>query len=477
MGGHYDPLGAAQAENYASICNPRMPQNCEIGDLSGKFGNFQSAETVAATYTDQYLSLSGVYSIVGRSIVIHFQNGSRFVCANIADYNTTSSSLSNLIYSHYRDDFIGNIFFRQYTNNTSSAFVYTDLVRIVGSVSSSGHNWHVHRDLLDMDGTNCSLAGPHYNPREVDVGEGYLTRCGSSNASSQMQCEIGDLSNKGAPFNVNNRVTKQLYTDTDLPLFMNSEGYYINERSTVIHAENLTGPRIACANLTTYQPLEAVSRFNENGVSGSVRFYQHSPFDSTRVFVNLKGLQSKASGYHVHAYSVGPGSSPERCASRYAGGHWNPHGIVDSGTTSDQFEIGDLSGKFGSLANQNDVYREYVDPNIPLFGPYSIIGRSIVIHMNNDDGTRWVCSDIERIARVVEVTTTISTDDTFSGSVTFLQPADQPYAETTIVVEINVNQMISLNANADGMVEYQWSYRMGSSTDCSTLNNLRLYSR
>ena len=451
--------------------------------MSGKFGNFPAAETVFANYSDDNLDLLGVYSIIDRSIVIHFENTSRFVCANVADsVNTVSTNSTRLLYSPFRNNFAGNIFFRQHAENKSSALVYTTLALLDGNVnSSSGHNWHVHETALDEGGTDCGLAGPHYNPRGVSVTpeSGYPTRCGNSSITMQRECEIGDLSNKGGPFNINNRATKQLYTDTDLPLFRNADGYEINGRSIVIHEENLGGPRIACANLTTYQPLEAVSRFSESGVTGSIQFYQHSPYDPIQVIVNLKGLRSMASGYHVHAYPVGPGTSPARCSNMYAGGHWNPHGITEAGTTSDQFEIGDLSGKFGNLAGQNDFYREYTDPNIPLFGPYSIIGRSIVIHLDDADGTRWVCSDIQRVARVVQVTTTIS-NNALSGRVIFFQPADDPYAETTVVVEISVTQDIPLTANSDGFVQYRWSYRQAgpsSQENCDSLSYLDLFSR
>ena len=382
-----------------------------------------------------------------------------------------------MLYSPYRNDFVGNIYFREHFSGATTAKVYTDLVRIIGSQFSSGHNWHVHDRALDVVGTNCSLAGPHYNPRNVNVSEaaGYFMRCGNSSIPMQRECEIGDLSNKGAPFNVNNGVTKQLYSDTDLPLFTSSEGFQINGLSTVIHSESLGAPRIACANISIYPPLRAISIFNENGVSGSIEFYQYSPFDPTVVTVNLSRLRSIAGGYHVHAYSVGPGSSPGRCANKYTGGHWNPHGIMQSGKTSDQFEIGDLSGKFGYLTGQGDFNGMYVDPNVPLFGPYSILGRSVVIHQSDADGTRWVCSDIQRISRVVQVTTTFSTD-AFSGSVVFSQPADDPYSETTIVVEIDVQQNIPLTANNDGAVEYTWTYVSGSG-DCSALPVLDVFSR
>lgn len=475
VGGHYDPLRAIQNLNYDTQCNMQNRSSCEIGDLSGKFGNFPNAETVTEQYSDQFLSLYGVYSIIGRSIVIHYEDGARLVCANIGYPDSRSTSpTTGLIYSPFRNDFTGNIFYRQHTPGSSAASVYTSLFRIMGAEDSTGHNWHVHEDPIDVEAMDCAIAGPHYNPRNVDVSAeaGYPERCGNTNKTAQMNCEIGDLSNKGEPFDVVDRVTKQFYSDTDLPLLGDADGYLINDRSTVIHSENRTAPRIACANITSYQPLEAISKFDESGVSGSIRFFQRSPYDQTQVFVNLNGLQAIAAGYHVHQYTVGPGTSPARCSDMFAGGHWNPTNITESGTTRDQFEIGDLSGKFGSLAGENNFNREYTDPNIPLFGPFSIIGRSIVIHRDDSDGTRWICSDIQRISRVVQVTTTFTTD-TLSGRVIFYQPYGDPYAETTIVVEIDVRQTIP------NSMEFEWSYRVqtGSEADCNALSTLEVFSR
>ena len=48
--------------------------------------------------------------------------------------------------------------------------------------------------------------------------------------------------------------------------------------------------------------------------------------------------------------------------------------------TSDQYEIGDLSGKFGLLENHTLYKTSYNDTILPLFGAYSILGRSVVIH-------------------------------------------------------------------------------------------------
>lgn len=67
-------------------------------------------------------------------------------------------------------------------------------------------------------------------------------------------------------------------------------------------------------------------------------------------------------------------------------GHWNPLNVnknnvppPEEGTT-DQYEMGDLSGKFGTLDNRRKYFATYNDTLLPLFGPRSILGRSIVIH-------------------------------------------------------------------------------------------------
>lgn len=42
--------------------------------------------------------------------------------------------------------------------------------------------------------------------------------------------------------------------------------------------------------------------------------------------------------------------------------------------------MGDLSGKFGSLDNQTIYKTYYNDTLLTLFGPRSVLGRSLVIH-------------------------------------------------------------------------------------------------
>lgn len=48
--------------------------------------------------------------------------------------------------------------------------------------------------------------------------------------------------------------------------------------------------------------------------------------------------------------------------------------------TVDQYEMGDLSGKFGALDNYAIFKTSYNDTLLPLFGPNNLLGRSIIIH-------------------------------------------------------------------------------------------------
>ena len=75
-GGHFNPMSAV------GKCDPTKPESCELGDLSGKHGAVTGV-SLQTQYTDTFLPLSGAYSIVGRSLVLHDSTGNRYVCANI----------------------------------------------------------------------------------------------------------------------------------------------------------------------------------------------------------------------------------------------------------------------------------------------------------------------------------------------------------------------------------------------------------
>merc|ERR1712130_176425 len=77
VGGHLNPSGIT----------PGSLEN-EQGDLSGKFGSFSGLPSINKQFTDkkQYFN---VPRIIGRSIVLHLQDGESWVCANIINATST----------------------------------------------------------------------------------------------------------------------------------------------------------------------------------------------------------------------------------------------------------------------------------------------------------------------------------------------------------------------------------------------------
>ena len=86
--GHLDPQNAG--EYYPCIVS--SPQNCQVGDLAGKYGAI-STTLFATQYSDPFLSTvaGSSASIAGKSIVIHTSNTTRITCANfvVAFSNST----------------------------------------------------------------------------------------------------------------------------------------------------------------------------------------------------------------------------------------------------------------------------------------------------------------------------------------------------------------------------------------------------
>ena len=67
--------------------------------------------------------------------------------------------------------------------------------------------------------------------------------------------------------------------------------------------------------------------------------------------------------------------------------------------TYDKYEVGDLSGKYGSFLNRSTYDKRHIDYNLPLFGPNSIQGRSVLFHNHKirEQNRRWVCSNLKPV--------------------------------------------------------------------------------
>lgn len=393
VGGHWNPFGI----NTSDPSYPRNPgsthDNYEMGDLSSKHGSLAGMGEANMVFTDFNLPLFGLNSIVGRSVVIHKTDGARYVCASIGYPGEVIVARAR-----FQSPVVGEIRFTQLTNNPlSDVSIFLDLSYGNPTMTATkNHNWHVHTyPIISERGSDegyCRSTGGHWNPFNVDTQSStYARDCGPS---SPLSCEAGDLSNKLGTINLDPRVGgvegKRFFTDVSS--WLPDSG--IIGRSVVIHQADQGPQRIACANVTMVRVPKASlgSWFGQNIASGQVRFSQAVPQGPTTIQVSLMNLNSLAGGYHVHILPIIPGST-DPCSNANILGHLNPLGFNVSESPSpgvgtvDQYEIGDISGKFGMLTGLNQSQAEYMDATMPLTGPFSIVGRSVVLHYQNS--SRW----------------------------------------------------------------------------------------
>jgi Cu-Zn family superoxide dismutase len=127
-------------------------------------------------------------------------------------------------------------------------------------------------------------------------------------------------------------------------------------------------------------------------IHGTINFMQQVIKGRTTINIELDGFppgnSTKKYGMHIHA----GGTTEDRCKS--AGSHFNPHS-EDHGTPSDENKhVGDL----GNIEVHRDgrVTHTKIDDGISLYGPNSIIGKTLVIHAMEDDLGRGGNNDVSK---------------------------------------------------------------------------------
>ena len=178
-----------------------------------------------------------------------------------------------------------------------------------------------------------------------------------------------------------NRGQRYFFTDGNLPLDDTTDMSLVVVNDKVNHfASAVLTPRLA-----------VVAKF-DGDVKGYVSI--HPQVVGSVVRVNVTGLAGHAGQYHVHRFPVLNGN----CST--TGGHFNPFRVTrrssGTNTSSDQFEAGDLSGMFGSLAKRESAVFTAFSRNLATNGMYGVLGRSIVIHHVNK--SRWQCATFEPLA-------------------------------------------------------------------------------
>ncbi|KAJ4431919.1 hypothetical protein ANN_20526 [Periplaneta americana] len=405
-----------------------------IGDLSGKHNKWRREQSLAelnGQRWDIYLPLYSHHSVAHRSFVFYRRNNSAdtavsvnvsdtpWICSTLSRYTAVERGWKIPIFTAsivFRYPTVGRIIFRQARDQpwTDTTVIVETLVHGDGTSlnNTADHRWAVHVEPRGTDYYNwtgrCLSAGPIYNPYKVTVDPKESDSLCSLHRPGY--CQLGDLSTRHGTLNIAGRrvngekLTRRLFTDSLLPL---SGAASIMGRSLVLYDDNgpkARGERLACSTVYgIYRRKAVVKDWYGNGqitsVKGKIEFFQQTEYDVTDIEVDLQGL-SDNSGYHIHVAPV-EGDLEFPCEGSSLYGHWNPLNVNPSlspppgNGTTDQYEMGDLSGKFGLLNGLVSLDAVYNDTKLPLFGTHAILGRSVVIH-KKEKNMRWTCSSIER---------------------------------------------------------------------------------
>ena len=132
------------------------------------------------------------------------------------------------------------------------------------------------------------------------------------------------------------------------------------------------------------EPKKALLTFEQNGVTVNLTFEQSDEESPLRISGVISGLEPGPHGFHVHENPVEDGE--QDCG--LAGGHYNPfntnHGGGVEGTARHVGDFGNIIAEWDKKA-----VVELVVTHASLFptpdAERNIVGRSIVIHENEDD--------------------------------------------------------------------------------------------
>nr|XP_022308320.1 uncharacterized protein LOC111114322 [Crassostrea virginica] len=312
----------------------------QYGSFSGTVPSSWTSSSNIADVTDLRLFNRWAKEQPGRSVVLtDTSNASAIVCATLESSESHITAIAK-----FPSSIAGTVILRQASSPENAATsVCVDLFRVMETDNSTVETlgWDLYSSPVPADTTNTELSRRCTNIGNVETD--LTTRHGRLSASLQ----------KGQ--NVN------CFVDLNL-----------NVQSAIgktLAIKSSDGSIVSCGTVRLVMKRNTLTRISRDGVKGVVKMSQDSMYDPTRIEVNITGLQSVGGGYHIHEWPV-----PQKletaeavCDPSHVAGHFNPNNIVVSnfpsaGTgTVDQYEIGDISGKFGLLTGKTELIAAYTD--------------------------------------------------------------------------------------------------------------------
>ncbi|KAL8560267.1 hypothetical protein ACOMHN_005998 [Nucella lapillus] len=391
VAGHFNPFGVIYDASSPAAATT-TEDAYEVGDLSKKYGLLSRADAKSATYTDLNLQLFGTNSVLGRSIVIHYDqpDAPRWVCANLHDTAALTSALATFTFP-----VIGHVLLQQRVGEGEEAetSVYYRLDYGDGVTgATTGHSWGLHvnavnRGMLFTNASRCASAGDVINPLGVNA-TNYVTQCQTSNP---LRCNLGDLKGKHGAVSVRTAAGTPaigFFTDVSLPL---QGSQSVLGKSVVLKASGGGSGALACANLLKVWPQVVLADTWGGQKYGTVTFSQQVGVVQAPTTISLDLKYLSVHNMVVSTISNKPvASGGNRCAS--LGGVYNPYEVTSPGTTKDKIAVGDLAAKFGSMAGTAVSGITWVDPSLDVWGPRAVTGRAISL---SDSGRTVGCAALQ----------------------------------------------------------------------------------
>ncbi len=212
----------------------------------------------------------------------------------------------------------------------------------------------------------------------------------SCSMEKQKECIIGDLNSKCGRLDFTSGRARGYCADSQLGSL--SAG---SIQPLIVRIADSNGNSLGCAPFTTIRPLRADARFRAvTGEFGEFTLHQDSPDDETYLKAFITGLRSQGADYSLRIFNNSVPSSG-MCNATALGGMYRVGGralftSLSGMMTADACAIGNLDNVLP--VNGVASIRSTTDTSIPLFGPFSVIGRSIGLVDNT--GNIIACSTI-----------------------------------------------------------------------------------
>ena len=191
-----------------------------------------------------------------------------------------------------------------------------------------------------------------------------------------------------------------------------------------------------CAKMRKLKEKEISALINTDGVTGKISAKQASPFSPTDLTLYIGGLHGRAETFHIHEIPFKASQHKGDNVCTHTLDRYNPYKVDKESSpkpglgTHDKYELGDLSGKHGLMTDVDTLDATVTDYNLPLFGPRSVVGRSVVF--KKTDGSPWVCGNLRHTRPVRRAVVVFRYP--IVGEIMMEQDRDDPYEDTTLFV-------------------------------------------